>query len=304
MKFSFRQILASAAGAVIAALIASSFGVTGTIVGVAIGSMAATLGTALVSQSLERGQKVVKQAVVRVPEGPTSTLLRRMGGTGAAGGATSSVDRGPTETEPEPTEVAGVVGEDGTDMEPAATSVDMDATARVEAQAGEAGDDDAPVTQPFETETVPLLPTAVLEGAGVVGVTGGAGVATTAASAGEARERRFTWKAFAGTAAFVFLLALGFVTAIELIANRPSVFTPSSPASPTTTTSTPSTTTPTSTNTTTSSTTTSTTGPSSATTSTTAPSTTTTTNNLKSTTTTTTTASTATTSTTSTTAGP
>jgi hypothetical protein len=80
VKFSFRQILASAAGAVIAALIASSFGVTGTIIGVAIGSMAATMGTALVSHSLERGQKAVKQAVVRVPEGPTSTLLRRMGG--------------------------------------------------------------------------------------------------------------------------------------------------------------------------------------------------------------------------------
>jgi hypothetical protein len=31
VKFSFRQILASAAGTVIAALIASSFGVTGTI---------------------------------------------------------------------------------------------------------------------------------------------------------------------------------------------------------------------------------------------------------------------------------
>ena len=120
MKFSFRQILASAAGAVIAALIASSFGVTGTIVGVAIGSMAATMGTALVSQSIERGHKVVKQAVVRVPEGPTSTLLRRMGGTGAAGDATSSVDGGPSEADP--TEVAGTVGEETVEMEPAATA--------------------------------------------------------------------------------------------------------------------------------------------------------------------------------------
>ena len=44
MKFSIRQILASAAGAVIAAVIASIFGVKGTIVGVAIGSAAATFG--------------------------------------------------------------------------------------------------------------------------------------------------------------------------------------------------------------------------------------------------------------------
>jgi hypothetical protein len=285
VKFSFRQILASAAGAVIAALIASSFGVTGTIIGVAIGSMAATLGTSLVSQSIERGQKVVKQAVVRVPEGPTSTLLRRVGGTGAAGAAMSSVDRGPSE--PEPTEVAGAVDEEATEMGPAAP---VDATESVPMTADI--EDDAAVAESFEAETVPLLPTAVLEGAGVVGVTGGTGVATTAPTDGEARERRFTWKAFAGTAAIVFVLALGFVTAIELIANRPSVFTPSSPApSPptTTTTSTPSTTTSTSTSSATSSTTTSTTGPSSATTSTTAPSTTTTTN-LKSTTTTTTTA--------------
>ena len=162
----------------------------------------------------------------------------------------------------------------------------MDATERVEVPANE---NDVPVTEPFETETVPLLPTAVLEGAGVVGVTGGAGVATTAAD-GEVRAHRFTWKAFAGTAAIVFLLALGFVTAIELIANRPSVFTPSSPPPSTTTTTTPSTTTSTSTTPTTSRTTTSTSAPSSATTSTTAPSTTTTSNNLKSTTTTTTTA--------------
>jgi hypothetical protein len=279
VTFSYRQILASAAGAVIAALIASSFGVAGTIVGVAIGSMAATMGTALVAQSIERGQKVVKQAVVRVPEGPTSTLLRRMGGTGAAGGATSSVDGG--RKEPEPTEVAGAVGEETTEMEPTAAFVN--ATERVDVPAAEA---DAPVTARFGAETVPLPPTSVAEGAGVVGVTGGVGVAATA-TAEEARGRRFTWKAFAGTAAIVFVLALGVVTAVELLANRPTVFTPSSPpASTTTTTSTPATTS-TSTSTPTSSTTTSTSAPSSTTTSTSAPSSTSTTNVLKSTTTTT-----------------
>lgn len=285
MKFSFRQILASAAGAVIAALIASSFGVTGTIVGVAIGSMAATLGTALVSQSLERGHEAVKQAVVRVPEGPASTLLRRVGGTGAAGGATSSVDGGPKE--PGPTEVVGAVGEETTQMEPAATSVD--ATERVQVPPADLEGDAA--TDQFEPSTVPLLPTSVLEGAGVVGVTSGAGVATAAGTEDDTGRRRFTWKAFAGTAAIVFLLAFGFVTAVELIANRATIFTPSSPApATTTTTSTPSSnSTSTSTSSPTSSTTTSTTGPSSATTSTTAPSTTTTTNLRSSSTTTTTT---------------
>lgn len=282
MKFSFRQILASAAGAVIAALIASSFGVTGTIIGVAIGSMAATMGTALVSQSIERGQKAVKQVVVRVPEGrPTSSLLRRVGGTDAAGAATSSVGEGSQELEA--TEVVGAVGQKTTEMAQAPVPLDVGATGRLQVRrvedgtvvsAGAPGPATVPASEDFEARTAPLLPTTVLEGAGVVGVTGGAGVATAAESASETPGRRFTWKAFVATAAIVFLLAFGIVTAIELAANRATVFTPSSPGTPTTTIpSTPSTTT-TSTNGTTSSTTTSTTAAS--TTTTTAPSTTTT----------------------------
>jgi len=62
VKFSYRQILASAAGAVLSAVIASVFGVKGTIVGVALGSIAATTGTALAFQSIERTNKAVKQS--------------------------------------------------------------------------------------------------------------------------------------------------------------------------------------------------------------------------------------------------
>ena len=85
MKFSVRQILASAAGAVIAALIASAFGVKGTIIGVAIGSAAATIGTAFVAQSIDRGHQAVKQVAERVPDSSASSLLRRLGGTGGEG---------------------------------------------------------------------------------------------------------------------------------------------------------------------------------------------------------------------------
>ena len=95
VKFSIRQILASAAGAVIAAVIASTFGVKGTIVGVAIGSAAATMATALVAQSIERGHEAVKQVVVRAPE--ASTLLRKLGGTGASGGSAASAEAAPTQ---------------------------------------------------------------------------------------------------------------------------------------------------------------------------------------------------------------
>jgi hypothetical protein len=82
LKFSYRQILASAGGAVLSAVIASIFGVKGTIVGVAIGSVAATTGSALLFQSIERTNQAVKQVVVRAPE---SSVLRRLGGTTTAG---------------------------------------------------------------------------------------------------------------------------------------------------------------------------------------------------------------------------
>lgn len=75
--------MASAGGAVLSAVIASLFGVKGTIVGVAIGSVAATMGSALLFQSIERTHDAVKQVVVRVPD--STTLLRRLGHTKAAG---------------------------------------------------------------------------------------------------------------------------------------------------------------------------------------------------------------------------
>jgi hypothetical protein len=88
VKISIRQVLASVAGAVVAATIASFFGVSGTIVGVAIGSAAATIGTAVVAQSIDRTHTAVRQAVVRAPD---ASLLRRLGGTNVAGAVTESV---------------------------------------------------------------------------------------------------------------------------------------------------------------------------------------------------------------------
>ena len=84
MKISLRQILASATGAVAAAVIASFFGVAGTVIGVAIGSIVATTLTTLVAQSIERGHQVVRQAAVKNPDAP---ILRRFGETGTAGTA-------------------------------------------------------------------------------------------------------------------------------------------------------------------------------------------------------------------------
>ncbi|HEY1650333.1 MAG TPA: hypothetical protein VGG09_00485 [Acidimicrobiales bacterium] len=272
MKFSFRQILASAAGAVLAALIASSFGVTGTIIGVAIGSVAATMGSALISQSIDRGHKAVKQVVVRVPQASTSPLLRRLGGTRTAGTAQSSGDAGAAA----PTEVVASEGDKTTQMESGGASADETRKFEISAVA------DAPSTEHLQASTtrVPPVPP--------VPPTGEGGVAGAARQPG---GRRFSWKVIAGTAAIVFVLAIGFVTAIELIANKPlaSIFGSTgsgptlknlfNPPPATSTTTTTSTTAPASTTSTTSSSSTTT----SSTTTTTAPSTT----GLSSTTTTT-----------------
>jgi hypothetical protein len=247
VKFSGRQVLASVAGAVIAAVIASTFGVTGTIVGVAIGSAAATLATAFVAQSIERGQEAVKQVVVRAPD--ASPLLRRLGSTGSSG-QSSSTAQGET--------VAGTgdVGDPTSDMESTGTlPARRDQTARLEVTAA-AG---APPDEHLRATTLPPRQ----------------GV------------RRFSWRALAATAGVVFLLALGFITAIELISGQPlsgvfggdnngttvkNIISPPPPSSSTTT------------STTTSSSTTTTTAPATTTTTlapgvstTTAPSTTTTT---------------------------
>ena len=227
MKFSIRQILASTAGAVCAALIASVFGVKGTIVGVAIGSAAATMATAFVAQSIDRGHQVVKQVAVRAPD--SSTLLRRLGGTGPSGAAASSVD--PDESSA-PTEVVGQSGPQGArapeTIEMASSAAPAADTERLEISATT----ETPATQRLQATSTPAR-----------------------ATAARRTPQGFSWRAIAGTVAIVFVLALLFITAIELISGKPlsTIFggadtgtsvrnfvnpSPAPPATPTSTTST------------------------------------------------------------------
>ena len=165
MKFSFRQILASTAGAVIAAIVASSFGVKGTIIGVAIGSAAATMGTALVAQSIDRGHEAVKQVVVRVPE--TSTLLRKLGGTGVSGPSASSVttSSAPTEVVRQPPGSQRGARDDG-------DGIDGGAGGRDPAP-GDLRRADAPATERLEASTTPRRPAGARRAAGRGGSPGG-----------------------------------------------------------------------------------------------------------------------------------
>jgi hypothetical protein len=197
VKFSFRQILASTAGAVIAAVVASTFGVKGTIVGVAIGSAAATMGTAFVAQSIDRGHEAVKQVAVKVPD--SSTLLRKLGGTSVSGPSAASVDASSA-----PTEVVGQaqpgVSEPGQEgeaktVEMASTAAPVAETQRLEISATA----DAPDTERLVASTSP----------------------TRAAVARPAALRGFSWRTIAFSAVTVFVLALLFITAVELISGKP-----------------------------------------------------------------------------------
>jgi hypothetical protein len=207
VKFSFRQILASTAGAVIAAVVASTFGVKGTIIGVAIGSAAATMGTAFVAQSIERGHEAVKQVAVRVPE--SSTLLRKLGGTGVSGPSASSVDASSA-----PTEVVGQAQPDATEPGPSASGPSASAH---ESEAE---------TVEMAAATAPLAETQRLEISAEAGApaTERLVASTSPARAAVARPavlRGFSWQAIAVSALTVFVLALLFITAVELISGKP-----------------------------------------------------------------------------------
>jgi hypothetical protein len=166
MKISWKQVLASTAGAVLAAVIASLFGVKGTIIGVAIGSMAATIGTTVAAHSIERTRDAVNKVVVRDPTQPS--LLRqfgisRLGGTVASAKVAGPVERNPVQSG---SETAGVGHEQ------------LDSTVQ-----GPEADEDG--------ERTPLL------------------------------QRRFRWPVLVGSIVAAFVLALGVVTSIELIAGKP-----------------------------------------------------------------------------------
>jgi len=68
MTLSWKQVLASVSGAVLAALALSFLGAAGTIVGVALGSAAATIGSAAVFKSLDEGHRKVQELITKAPD--------------------------------------------------------------------------------------------------------------------------------------------------------------------------------------------------------------------------------------------
>ena len=258
------QIAASASGAVLSALIASVFGVSGTVIGVAVGSIVATTVTAIVWESIERTHSKVRDVVVQ--KGHRLPLVHRWATRGAAGEVKADVRSSAIEASVD----AGPGSEPASGNAPAPGS--EPASGNAPARSATAGAPD--LEEVGETRLVAWSRARIPR--------------PTPVGAPRRPARQPRWPLVV-TVAASFVLALGLVTLVEVLGGRPlsSLIGASSssggtsagnfltstppeapPAATTTTTAPPRTTTTTSTSTTT--TTTTTTSPSTSTTTTTA----------------------------------
>ncbi len=246
MKLSPKQIAASAAGAILAAVAASLFGEKGTIIGVALGSAVATTASALVAQSIERTHHAVKQVVVKVPGRPS--ILRRLGATEAAGDVETGTDESPLVE-------AGAAGE-------AAAVGDADGTA-ASGQVGERTAASGAVAEGAPDRRLVARSQGSGRGPARRTVSGGEGRRSSREPAPATSGAHLNWWVLAVSMVAVFVVAVVAITVFELVAGRPlssvlgsspatggtsagSLFTPSPttlPPAPTTTSTTSTTTT-------------------------------------------------------------
>jgi hypothetical protein len=227
------QVAASAAGAVLAAVIASFFGVAGTIIGTAVGSIVATTVSAIVWESIERGHEAVRQVVVK-EHGP---LLHR-GSTESAGEIThADAEASAVEAQVDAgldTDLAAGRPADGADVtgEPGSPAAETAAAGRVQVR------QQSPLDPTHEEQIGTAAAASCPDGPGlevtgprrlVASNRGGrpAEVRRTAV-APERRDRgrrigpfRRRWVLAVGSIVGVFVLALGIVTVVEVIAGRP-----------------------------------------------------------------------------------
>jgi hypothetical protein len=194
LDLSVTQLLAGALAAVSSAVAASYFGVAGTLLGAAVGSVIGTVATAVYKHSLARTTEKVReivpiQTVVLRPLSDTTRRLRANGGNGA-----------PENSPPDGT------GAPGPHVE----------TVRF------AGGTEAPGHPAMATGSTESAPTDLPDGTTVAGaVTGGTPDEAAGTGTGDAPAGSRSWARTAVLALAAFALALGVVTAVELIGNRP-----------------------------------------------------------------------------------
>ena len=270
------QIAASASGAVLSALIASVFGVSGTVIGVAVGSIVATTVTAIVWESIERTHSKVRDVVVQ--KGHRLPLVHRWATRGAAGEVKADVRSSAIEASVDA----------GPGSEPASGNAPAPGSEPASGNAPAPGSEPASGNAPARSATAGAPDLEEVGETRLVAWSRARIPRPTPAGAPRRPARQPRWPLVV-TVAASFVLALGLVTLVEVLGGRPlsSLIGASSssggtsagnfltstppeapPAATTTTTAPPRTTTTTSTSTTT--TTTTTTSPSTSTTTTTA----------------------------------
>ena len=199
MKLSVKQIVASVCGALLAAVLASFFGVSGTVVGVAIGSAAATIGSAVAFNSLDKGHQVVKEIVIPI-------AARFPSGEG-----------GPTNDLEEPTAVIDSVDPWSRVARPDEPHLSADETLSVPASEAGAPPNQGPPANPGDAAAVPASTPALrstLNSKGMASVPVPPPPVQATASSG------VHWPVIA-VIALVFALTLGTITVVELAVGKP-----------------------------------------------------------------------------------
>lgn len=233
MKLSPIQVAASAIGAVLAAVIASFFGVQGTVIGVAVGSVVATTVSAFAGESIRRTHQAVHQVVVKNAD--QLPFLHRDAPTSAAGTVTAATTAGSVDAVVETPAPSGP----SADTTPAEASL-APGDAERPRDAAPADVTGAPVREP---EAAGPVTAGVAQGGGTPsmrflassrsGRTGtrdrGAGGGTSAVPPADGRSEHprivtlalAHWKALALSVVIVFASGLAVVTVMEALAGRP-----------------------------------------------------------------------------------
>lgn len=250
------QVAASAAGAVLSAVIASFFGVEGTIIGTAIGSIVATTVSALVWESIERGHDAVRQVVVKehgplFHQGTTTSAGEVTSADAAASAVEAQVDAGlDAGVSAGPAEDAGAASSGGSVQGVDTGEAPSETAASGHAEVRQQSPIDPTRQERMGTAELPLVGSVVADGAtgttaaATASVAGGSvrghdvvgdrrllassrsgrskHVRRNAASPGGRGRRRFQRRwVVAASVVGVFVLALGIVTVVEAIAGRP-----------------------------------------------------------------------------------
>jgi hypothetical protein len=209
------QLLATALAAVTAAFLGSRLGVAGTVTGAGVASVVSTVGTALYQQSLDRTGRAARKVRSRVA---AATAKRTRPGPGTPTGATPAgappATAAPTDARP----VDAPPTADTPPADPATTQVTGAWAVTRKFEPVRKPDPIADATTEWLSKPTELFTRPTEAADRPTGVYQRPGEAPAPATGGRRRPR---WRMLVGVTALAFLLGMGAVTGIELLAHRP-----------------------------------------------------------------------------------